>query len=643
MIKRSFLLLFLAGMLHSALVSAPHSDTLLVRNTRKDAMANAIMGDTLANGGRVDNNRVYVLTRGERYINTRPIIANGYHLRITGQPMSAAGKDPGPAVVQLAPDSLRLLHGDRVTDRIIVSGGDLTLSNVWVLSWIASGAQLWEPITEEKDSTRVNIDHCIFEWQEGPALHLSGRWTSVFLTNNLFRNAIYKDEWWAGRVVYFTSPADTLVEINNTLENVGFGLIQSQGIGLNYYFCDHNTVVNCAKFCWLESYYRNAYIANNLLVNSHFTGERMKDRKYQDPGTLLYGQTINIDTLKTPGRRITPEEAIRVYGSDAVQFSDQTTLSPTDPQELGRIIVYANNATYFDTASFYGFYRKYNASVSRDAEEIFPEPVMNARTQSMWSWHPHFVQRASVDGENPHFTLMPDNLSSILAFLEDMYSVSPKNSVFWGYDPDNSKDPAAAKNTTGVYRNSSRGTYPSKEDFSYSNSVLLKSGLNAFPVGDLNWFPDRLKSWSVEEDAALMTASVKQPGKLQGAWTMQSQKIDGKEIRLQGRGIKILTASQFVWVQEDKRLLEELLARHTSHDSVVAYHDVCGAGEYKLDGDTYTETTEYFYDPQNIGTSIDWKIRLEGDLWYTTGHYVHYKDGKKDEDLLLEEVWKKLE
>ena len=108
------------------------------------------------------------------------------------------------------------------------------------------------------------------------------------------------------------------------------------GIGLNYYFCDHNTVVNCAKFCWLESYYRNAYIANNLLVNSHFTGERMKDRKYQDPGTLLYGQTINLDTLKTPGRRITPEEAIRVYGSDAVQFSDQMTLSPTDPQDLFR-------------------------------------------------------------------------------------------------------------------------------------------------------------------------------------------------------------------------------------------------------------------------------------------------------------------
>jgi len=238
---------------------------------------------------------------------------------------------------------------------------------------------------------------------------------------------------------------------------------------------------------------------------------------------------------------------------------------------------------------------------------------------------------------------MPDNIASILAFLQDMYSPSPRNSVFWGYDPDNAKDPASARNTTAVYRNASRGTYPSREDFSYGNSTLLKAGLDGYPVGDLNWFPESLKSWSIERDAASMTAYAREPGKLQGAWEMKSQKIDGKKTALRGRRIRILTATQFVWVQEDRQLLEELLAKHSSHDSVVAYHDVCGAGTYKVDGDTYTETTEYFYDPQNIGTSIDWKFRLEGDLWYTTGHYIHYNHGKKDEDLLLEETWKRLE
>ncbi len=186
--------LFVIGIFSSHL-SAQYSDTLLIRNTRVNVLASAILGDTLSNGSRRDVNRVYVLMRGERYINSKTITNNGYHLQIVGQPAPLSGADPGPAVIQLAPDSLRYLLNDRITDLIIDAHGDLTVSNVWILSWIASGAQLWEPINEEKDSANVRIDHCIFEWQEGPAVHVSGKWTNVFLTNDMFRNAIYKDEW----------------------------------------------------------------------------------------------------------------------------------------------------------------------------------------------------------------------------------------------------------------------------------------------------------------------------------------------------------------------------------------------------------------------------------------------------------------
>jgi len=488
----------------SSILSAQNSDTLLIRNAGINILANTILGDTLLNGTRANLNRVYVLMRGERYINSKTIVSKGYNLKIIGQPSPMSGKDPGQAVLQLAPDSLRFLYNDRVIDRIIDAQGDITLSNIWILSWISAGAQLWEPFIEEKDSSKVVIDHCIFEWQEGPAVHITGKWTNVFLTNNMFRNAIYKDEWWAGRVIYYNAPADTLVEINNTIVNVGFGLIQSQGIGLNYYYCDHNTVVNCAKFCWLESYYKKAFIANNLLINCHFTGERLIDRKFQDPNTLLYGQTINIDTLKTPGRKISQEEAIKMFGSDAVQFIDQKTLSPTDPQELSRVIIYCNNVSYFDTSAFYGFYRKYNSNFSTDAEKIFPEPVTNSRTQSMWAWHPHFINKGCIDGINPKFKFMTKNMPLIIKFLEDMYLPSPKNNVFWGYDPDDINDPEASRNLTVLYKNSSHGIYPSKEDFAYNNRKLLKAGLGGYPVGDLNWFPDRIIKWRYEKDLFLM-------------------------------------------------------------------------------------------------------------------------------------------
>jgi hypothetical protein len=140
-----------------------------------------------------------------------------------------------------------------------------------------------------------------------------------------------------------------------------------------------------------------------------------------------------------------------------------------------------------------------------------------------------------------------------------------------------------------------------------------------------------------------MTVFARQNGRLQGAWELKSQHIDGKDQPLPARHIKLLTKNHFVWVQQDRKQLEELLAKGTPHDSVVAYHDVCGAGTYKVDGDTYTETTEFFYDPQNIGTSIQWKFKLQGDLWHTSGHYVRYKDGKKIEDLLLDEVWRRID
>jgi hypothetical protein len=402
-------------------------------------------------------------------------------------------------VVQHGPDSTS--HYD--TDRFLDLHGDLSLKNVWVLAWIADGHQMWEPILEETDSAHLWIDHCIFEWTQGPAVHVTGNWTTIYLTNSLIRNANYTNEWWAGRVIYYTAPADSLIEVNNTVENVGFGLVQSQGIGLNYFFCDHNTVVNCAKFCFLESYYSNAYIANNLFVNCHFTGERMQDRPRQDPDLLLYGQTINIDTLRIGGKTLSPAEAEKLIGTDAIVFVGRKTLSPTDPRELNRIIVYGNNATYFDTTDFYPFYRLYNDTVASRSGAILPEPVMNWRTVSMFSWHPHMINVGSVDGQNPNFVKMPQNMALIVAFLTDRYSSSPKNNILWGYDPDSLENPSplmSSRNMTMVYSNSSGGMYPTPEDFSYTNPQLLTAGTNGFPVGDLNWFPGRMSKWNLKDD-----------------------------------------------------------------------------------------------------------------------------------------------
>jgi hypothetical protein len=130
---------------------------------------------------------------------------------------------------------------------------------------------------------------------------------------------------------------------------------------------------------------------------------------------------------------------------------------------------------------------------------------------------------------------------------------------------------------------------------------------------------------------------------LQGAWEMVSQKIDGKDHTIQGKQIKLLTGTHYTWVRQDKKQVEELLAKGTLHDSLLAYHDAFGAGTYKVVGNTYIETTEFFYEPQYIGTSLEFKFTLDGDRWYTSGHYSHFARGKKINEILLEEVWKRIE
>jgi hypothetical protein len=88
--------------------------------------------------------------------------------------------------------------------------------------------------------------------------------------------------------------------------------------------------------------------------------------------------------------------------------------------------------------------------------------------------------------------------------------------------------------------------------------------------------------------------------------------------------------------------MEELLAKGTLRDSLTALNAEFGAGTYKVSGDTYTETSEFFHDPKNIGTSIDFKFKLDGDKLYITGSYTGYENGEKIVEL-LEEEWKRVE
>jgi len=136
-----------------------------------------------------------------------------------------------------------------------------------------------------------------------------------------------------------------------------------------------------------------------------------------------------------------------------------------------------------------------------------------------------------------------------------------------------------------------------------------------------------------------------QKNKIEGVWQALSQKVDGKEMLTTGKDVKYITANHFIWIYQDKEKCLSLLAKKTQKDSIAMFYEAfgAGAGTYKFVGNTYTETIEYFVDPDYIGLSIDFTVKVEGDSLYQSGKYPVFEGDKKVKDLQLDEVYKRIE
>jgi hypothetical protein len=135
-----------------------------------------------------------------------------------------------------------------------------------------------------------------------------------------------------------------------------------------------------------------------------------------------------------------------------------------------------------------------------------------------------------------------------------------------------------------------------------------------------------------------------QKNKIEGVWELISQKWNGKG-EISGRDIKVITDKHFSFIFQDTAEAKSLLAKKTLKDSLSAFFDdlYAGAGSYKLVDSIYTETIEFFSNPEHIGQSTDFIVRVDGDRLYQSGKWPTYKDGKKVKDVFLEEVYKRIE
>ena len=418
----------------------------------------AIAGDTLANGDRVNPDRVYSLKRGALYyLNGTITVKAGTHIRIVGEPAPATGTDYGPAVIQLG-----AVTGVYYTNNFLCYG-DITLKNVWLFYVDNSQAQYWCTMQFNNPNSTGIFDHVIFDWDQAPAITVNALNFKGKFTNCIFRNCIDPGQVWAGRMLYFLSgtSGDTVWCENNTFANLGF-VFQPEDKPMHRVYFNHNTFLNIPKFTMQQTLWTWVVLTNNLFVNTHFTGERVADRVGQDPHQQLYG-TFNMDTLNSP--------------VDGVSDAD-------------RVAILKNNAYYLDPM-FNTFYQSYNDTVPPTAVTrwILPEPFMNERAQAFFDGtfpHAHMSNTNLIDGTDPVFTKAATNKDSIISFLNARYQFGMASgpTVNWGFHYD------------------INALWPLTEDLSYSDATLKTAARGGLPLGDLNWWPAIKASWSSADDWA---------------------------------------------------------------------------------------------------------------------------------------------
>lgn len=450
--KLRYKLFFLALFFGVFLSSITAQSDLIVEwaDGNGDVQINALYDAIIADSLRPDD-RVYVLRAGGYYQNTERIDNNGWHLRIIGETPDPTDEFMSPALLQMAAREV----GDP-TDGIIRGQGDMTLKNIWITgAFTSTGDQTtYQPFQIDYNNGTFVIDNCIFDRSNYAIIAFTGVGNDITITNSTFRNLIGRpsSQQWEGRGISVWSDQKSVIIENNTFFNIGMTAIQIEGGSPDYIRIVHNTFVNVGRSLAMTNWAREAYIANNVIVNGWWHAEGANDLSTggRDPRSTKSGM-FAVAALPT---MYGVEESRRILVSNtSAWFAPEFTAYYGDSLAIPTIVDIVAKLDFFDV---------YPNIVTKDT--IWADPGMGTYTTDIYAD-------------------MIQNIQDLRA------SVSPANEYFWNlpvYDGEECYECI---------------TWPLPEDFTYTNTTLLTYSTNGLPIGDLNWFPDSKATWESNYDA----------------------------------------------------------------------------------------------------------------------------------------------
>ena len=429
---------------------------------------NQLAADTVANGGVIPANRVYVLTRGGLYLHNRVFqVRSGQTIRMRANDsvgvrppvimLYQTGLSPNP---HFPPGNMIDLRGNLEFKNLIITGYfeaiDTNLRNL-------QGALLNVPVAGA--GANVKIDSCILSNTNGNHIRTDGATNNFIITNSIFANMGYlgRSNLGAGKGFDLRdASSDTVIIQNNTfvnwqdrvLRHYNFANPQAGTGPINFLKFSHNTLVNGMSYhglLSLGSMGPRAIITNNLLIDPFSLGN--------DSDATRQAEFVN-------NLEVDP------YGAPRMTWIFTT---PNDTTNWT-----ARNNYYAISDSGQAFYDQFaSAGVTGEGSPLTY----------------HINARIGADSVNA-FTKIPLTLANIPKLMTVMNR--------WYRSPTGGNK---TKNTPGC------GCWDHSFDFdrrgwnywndtlncAYSTSSPAYTGAaGGYPAGDLNWFPTRYAAWLLD-------------------------------------------------------------------------------------------------------------------------------------------------
>jgi len=231
-------------------------------------LESAINKDTTASGERVDANTIYELEPGGVYIMNSGIKFVGADGTLTMRMKAdAPAGSKKPVIVRMKKE------GVDVSANSI--DGSLVMENLHYQVMEISENQLpWAAFNISGKNHTLKVDGCLVEYCNGIIWNMNSvpEGAKIDIRNSYFRDLNNFGQWWASRVVQCKVPVDEFLLENNTITGGGLTVL-GQSCLFEYAVINHNTIINNVKYPFLNQFWKEAYITNNLFVNVNMVGE----------------------------------------------------------------------------------------------------------------------------------------------------------------------------------------------------------------------------------------------------------------------------------------------------------------------------------------------------------------------------------